>query len=49
MFLNSSEATAREKELIKSVPDMEAINAMMSKVKVSAPNLEASKRKKGKK
>lgn len=49
VFLNSSEATAREKELIKSVPDMEAINAMMSKVKVSAPNLEASKRKKGKK
>jgi hypothetical protein len=26
---------------------MEAINTMMSKVKVSAPNLEASKRKKG--
>lgn len=49
VFLNSSESTAREKELIKSVPDMEAINTMMSKVKVSAPNLEASKRKKGKK
>ncbi|KAI8147504.1 fibronectin-binding protein A N-terminus-domain-containing protein [Fennellomyces sp. T-0311] len=49
VFLNLTEATAREKELIKSVPDMEAINTMMSKVKVSAPNLEASKRKKGKK
>ncbi|KAI9260165.1 fibronectin-binding protein A N-terminus-domain-containing protein [Sporodiniella umbellata] len=45
VFLNLSEATAREKELMKSVPDMEAINAMMSKVKVSAPNLEANKRK----
>ncbi|KAI9492473.1 fibronectin-binding protein A N-terminus-domain-containing protein [Zychaea mexicana] len=49
VFLNLTDSTAREKELIKSVPDMEAINAMMSKVKVSAPNLEASKRKKGKK
>ncbi|RCI01748.1 hypothetical protein CU098_010885, partial [Rhizopus stolonifer] len=49
VFLNLSDATAREKELIKGVPDMESINTMMSKVKVSAPNLEASKRKKGKK
>ncbi|KAI9257286.1 hypothetical protein BDA99DRAFT_441428 [Phascolomyces articulosus] len=49
VFVNLNDATAREKELIKSVPDTEAINAMMSKVKVSAPNLEASKRKKGKK
>ncbi|KAI8380498.1 fibronectin-binding protein A N-terminus-domain-containing protein [Choanephora cucurbitarum] len=47
VFFNMSEASAREKELIKSVPEMEGINAMMSKVKVSAPNLEASKRKKG--
>ncbi|KAI8988444.1 fibronectin-binding protein A N-terminus-domain-containing protein [Mycotypha africana] len=46
VFLNLNEATAREKELIKGVPDMESINTMMSKVKVSAPNLEASKRKK---
>ncbi|KAG0171134.1 hypothetical protein DFQ28_003900 [Apophysomyces sp. BC1034] len=48
VFLNAQNITAREKELIKCVPDMEAINTMMSKVKVSAPNLEASKRKKGK-
>lgn len=47
VFFNLSDATAREKELIKSVPEMEGINTMMSKVKVSAPNLEASKRKKG--
>ncbi|ORX62000.1 hypothetical protein DM01DRAFT_1331468 [Hesseltinella vesiculosa] len=47
VFLNLPAATAREKELIKGVPDMEAINTMMSKVKVSAPNLEASKKKKG--
>ncbi|KAL9557312.1 hypothetical protein MBANPS3_001466 [Mucor bainieri] len=47
VFFNLSEATAREKELIKSVPEMEGINTMMGKVKVSAPNLEASKRKKG--
>ncbi|KAI8382378.1 fibronectin-binding protein A N-terminus-domain-containing protein [Blakeslea trispora] len=47
VFFNMSDASAREKELIKSVPEMEGINAMMSKVKVSAPNLEASKRKKG--
>ncbi|CEI96366.1 hypothetical protein RMCBS344292_10530 [Rhizopus microsporus] len=33
--------------LIKGVADMENINTMMSKVKVSAPNLETSKRKKG--
>ncbi|KAI9483824.1 MAG: fibronectin-binding protein A N-terminus-domain-containing protein [Benjaminiella poitrasii] len=47
VFFNLNDATAREKELIKSVPEMEGINTMMSKVKVSAPNLEASKRKKG--
>lgn len=47
VFFHLSDATPREKELIKSVPDMEAINTMMGKVKVSAPNLEASKRKKG--
>ncbi|KAI8983879.1 fibronectin-binding protein A N-terminus-domain-containing protein [Pilobolus umbonatus] len=46
VFLNLQDATSREKELIKSVPDMEAINTMMSKVKVSAHNLEAIKRKK---
>ncbi|SAM09718.1 hypothetical protein [Absidia glauca] len=46
VFLTHQDTTAREKELIKGVPDMEAINTMMSKVKVSAPNLEASKKKK---
>ncbi|KAI8394072.1 fibronectin-binding protein A N-terminus-domain-containing protein [Radiomyces spectabilis] len=49
VFMNAQEATNREKELMKGVPDMEAINTMMSKVKVSAPNLEMNKRKKGKK
>ncbi|KAI9333487.1 fibronectin-binding protein A N-terminus-domain-containing protein, partial [Pilaira anomala] len=47
VFFHLADATAREKELIKGVPDMESINTMMGKVKVSAPNLEASKRKKG--
>ncbi|ORE08811.1 hypothetical protein BCV72DRAFT_224377 [Rhizopus microsporus var. microsporus] len=47
VFLTLSDASAREKELIKGVADMENINTMMSKVKVSAPNLETSKRKKG--
>ncbi|CAO3676869.1 hypothetical protein G6F70_002223 [Rhizopus microsporus] len=47
VFLALSDASAREKELIKGVADMENINTMMSKVKVSAPNLETSKRKKG--
>ncbi|KAG0799249.1 hypothetical protein G6F22_003417 [Rhizopus arrhizus] len=47
VFFHLPDATPREKELIKGVPDMESINTMMSKVKVSAPNLEASKRKKG--
>lgn len=47
VFFHLSDASAREKELIKGVPEMEAINTMMGKVKVSAPNLEASKRKKG--
>ncbi|KAI8050062.1 fibronectin-binding protein A N-terminus-domain-containing protein [Thamnidium elegans] len=47
VFFHLSDATAREKELIKCIPDMESINTMMGKVKVSAPNLEASKRKKG--
>ncbi|KAI7865815.1 fibronectin-binding protein A N-terminus-domain-containing protein [Spinellus fusiger] len=49
VFLNAVDSSSREKDLIKSVPDMEAINTMMSKVKVSAPNLEASKRKKSRK
>ncbi|CAO3640297.1 unnamed protein product [Cunninghamella blakesleeana] len=47
VFFKNSEITLREKELIKGVPEMEAINVMMSKVRVSAPNLESSKKKKG--
>ncbi|KAF9105541.1 hypothetical protein BGX29_012023 [Mortierella sp. GBA35] len=38
---------AREKELIKMVKDEEAINAMIGKSKVSAPGVEASKKKSG--
>ncbi|KAG0213333.1 hypothetical protein BGX28_004671 [Mortierella sp. GBA30] len=38
---------ARERELIKMVKDEEAINAMIGKSKVSAPGVEASKKKSG--
>ncbi|KAG9067934.1 hypothetical protein KI688_011525 [Linnemannia hyalina] len=38
---------AREKELIKMVKDEESINAMIGKSKVSAPGVEASKKKSG--
>ncbi|KAJ1654218.1 hypothetical protein IWQ61_005810 [Dispira simplex] len=48
LFLNAAEATPREKELMKSVPDTDLIAQMLGKVKLSAPNLEAAK-KKGKK
>ncbi|KAH8552205.1 hypothetical protein BGW37DRAFT_424420 [Umbelopsis sp. PMI_123] len=44
LFLNHSEATEREKELIKSVPDMESIGTMMGKVKVVSANTEADKK-----
>ncbi|KAG5457520.1 MAG: hypothetical protein BJ554DRAFT_2438 [Olpidium bornovanus] len=44
-FLASPDLTAREKELIKSIPDTEMISQMIAKVKVSAPNLEAVKKK----
>ncbi len=36
--------TPREKELIKSVPDTEMISVMLGKCKVSAPNIEQSKK-----
>ncbi|RUP14189.1 hypothetical protein BC936DRAFT_139692 [Jimgerdemannia flammicorona] len=42
--LNNPDMTQREKELIKSVAELDAIAVMLGKVKVSAPNLEASKR-----
>ncbi|KAF9153182.1 hypothetical protein BG015_003930 [Linnemannia schmuckeri] len=47
--LREAEASleAREKELIKMVKDEEAINAMIGKSKVSAPGVEASKKKSG--
>ncbi|KAI1321220.1 hypothetical protein EDD11_007786 [Mortierella claussenii] len=38
---------ARERDLIKMVKDEEAINAMIGKSKVSAPGVEASKKKSG--
>ncbi|KAG0288621.1 hypothetical protein BGZ96_007604 [Linnemannia gamsii] len=38
---------AREKELIKMLKDEESINAMIGKCKVSAPGVEASKKKSG--
>ncbi|KAG2177194.1 hypothetical protein INT43_007851 [Umbelopsis isabellina] len=44
LFLNHTEGTPREKELIKSVPDMESIGTMISKVKVMSPNIEAEKK-----
>jgi hypothetical protein len=44
LFLNHTEGTLREKELIKSVPDMESIGTMISKVKVLSPNIEADKK-----
>eukprot|EP01126_Amoeba_proteus_P027702 TRINITY_DN2745_c0_g2_i18.p2 TRINITY_DN2745_c0_g2~~TRINITY_DN2745_c0_g2_i18.p2 ORF type:complete len:330 (+),score=109.45 TRINITY_DN2745_c0_g2_i18:224-1213(+) len=37
MFLTQPETTPREKELLKSIPDTELLNAMISNVKVSAP------------
>ncbi|KAJ1983292.1 hypothetical protein H4R34_001376 [Dimargaris verticillata] len=41
--------TAREKELMKSVPDTDLIAHMLPKTKVSAPNLESVKKAKKKK
>ncbi|KAF9407207.1 hypothetical protein BGZ94_002787 [Podila epigama] len=38
---------ARERELIKMVKDEEMINAMLGKVKISAPGVEAAKKKGG--
>ncbi|KAJ1967898.1 hypothetical protein IWQ62_001571 [Dispira parvispora] len=49
LFLNAAEATPREKELMKSVPETELIAQMLGKVKLSAPNLEAAKKKSKKK
>lgn len=44
LFLSLPDGTEREKELIKSVPDMESIGTMMSKVKVLSPNVEGDKK-----
>jgi len=44
LFLSLPDGTEREKELIKSVPDMESIGTMMSKVKVLSPNIEGDKK-----
>ncbi|CAG8474262.1 7196_t:CDS:2 [Acaulospora morrowiae] len=43
-FLHDPTITPREKELIKSVPDTEMISVMIGKCKVSAPNIELSKK-----
>ncbi|CAG8621775.1 5842_t:CDS:10, partial [Ambispora leptoticha] len=43
-FLNDPTMTPREKELVKSIPDMEMISVMLGKSKVSAPNIEQSKK-----
>ncbi|KAJ2693445.1 hypothetical protein GGH99_001152 [Coemansia sp. RSA 1285] len=36
---------AREKELMKAVPEQEMISQMLSKVKVTAPNMESIRQK----
>ena len=43
-FLNDPQLTPREKELIKSIPDTEMTLVMLGKCKVSAPNIEQSKK-----
>ncbi|CAG8694233.1 12579_t:CDS:10, partial [Cetraspora pellucida] len=43
-FLSDPAMTPREKELVKSIPDMEMISVMLGKSKVSAPNIEQSKK-----
>ncbi|XP_063296428.1 ribosome quality control complex subunit NEMF [Pelobates fuscus] len=44
-FMHSKEATAREKDLLRSVKDTDLSRNMPGKVKVSAPNLLAMKKK----
>jgi len=43
LFSHLDEASQREKDLMKSIPDPELITAMMGKVKISTPNLEKVK------
>ncbi|CAG8753935.1 13460_t:CDS:1, partial [Dentiscutata heterogama] len=43
-FLSDPAMTPREKELVKSIPEMEMISVMLGKCKVSAPNIEQSKK-----
>nr|XP_057946239.1 ribosome quality control complex subunit NEMF-like [Doryrhamphus excisus] len=44
-FMKAKEASAREKDLLRSVKDVDLSRNMPGKVKVSAPNLLAAKRK----
>ncbi|RHZ69460.1 hypothetical protein Glove_283g31 [Diversispora epigaea] len=44
LFIRDPETTSREKELVKSIPDVELASVMVGKCKVSAPNLEQSKK-----
>ncbi|GBB97847.1 hypothetical protein RclHR1_03090005 [Rhizophagus clarus] len=43
-FLSDPQLTPREKELIKSIPDTEMALVMLSKCKISAPNIEQYKK-----
>lgn len=44
VFLKHGEATERERELIKAVPEVELIQAIISDCKVTAPGLQAVQR-----
>lgn len=43
LLLRGSDLPAREKELMKGVPEMEVINAMIGAVKISMPGLQKKK------
>ena len=40
LLLRSSETASREKELMRVIPEMEVINAMIGPVKISMPGLQ---------
>jgi hypothetical protein len=44
VFLHHNELLPSEKEAFKIVPEMEALNTILAKVKLNAPNLEAMKK-----
>jgi hypothetical protein len=39
LLLRGADVTARERELIRAVPEMDVINAMLGGVKISVPGL----------